>query len=214
MDTSTTVVTEREWPSGACSGSDEREPDERGGRKTRPDGKETRADGRAREPRRGVALRPDSMGRGWANQPPLSFEVREALGGRLGWGGVARFFFQACRGGGKISLAVCSQDAQKGMGQHREGDMAIPSLEGTHFILIQTDLSFGFLKALLDRPAAANGDHHLPERGLSRSKDQKVGHLSRLGPFRQAASDDQPAFPAGLLCPTELSLGPLEEALH
>jgi hypothetical protein len=88
-----TVVTEKGWPNGACSGSDERRLGEYGERTTRPIGRGRGVGERARGHRRGVALRTGSMGPGRASQPPLSLEVREALGRSMRWGGFPRFFF-------------------------------------------------------------------------------------------------------------------------
>lgn len=42
---------------------------------------------------------------------------------------------------------------EPGVGHHRQGDVSVPTVPETHFVLIQPRLSFALLNALLDRVA-------------------------------------------------------------
>ena len=48
---------------------------------------------------------------------------------------------------------------QAGMGQHGQGDVLVPALPFPHFILVQPNLPFGLLKALLDGPPGSRHPH-------------------------------------------------------
>src|SRR5258708_37245822 len=97
------------------------------------------------------------------------------------------------------------------MRKHTEGHVTVPSVPGTHLVLIQPDLSFGFLETLFHRPAAADGVNHLQQSRALGSKHQHVGQLRRFGSHLQAPSHDQPALPPTGLRLSQFDTCPIEE---
>jgi hypothetical protein len=53
---------------------------------------------------------------------------------------------------------------EEGVGEHREGDVAVPAVPAADLVLVQADFSFGGLEGLLDRPAGAGDPHQLAQR--------------------------------------------------
>src|SRR6266536_1065524 len=80
---------------------------------------------------------------------------------------------------------------QKRQGQHDQGDMAIPSQEAAHFVVIEPQV-FAILKIFFDAKASSqSGDFGL-QRGLGGSKDQVVG---QVWGGSDAATDEQAVPP-------------------
>lgn len=60
------------------------------------------------------------------------------------------------------------------MGEHGQGDVPVPAVVATHFVLAQTALVLGSLEALLDRPPAA-GDVAAERRAGLRDRYRILG---------------------------------------
>jgi hypothetical protein len=68
------------------------------------------------------------------------------------------------------------------VGEHREGDVPIPGVVATDWVVVEPDLGFGGLEALLDRPAGASYADEVLVGGVD-------GALYRTG--LTPASDDE-----------------------
>jgi hypothetical protein len=99
-------------------------------------------------------------------------------------------FFERLHGEGPRS-----HDRQQGQRPHGEGNMPIPARPAPHFIMIQSNITFGSFKTALDGPAGPGHPHDLGQRGLLPCKDDIGGQLRGRA---DAASHQQPAMPARL----------------
>ena len=120
------------------------------------------------------------------SEPAVDLEGRQT--GRFRW---RQAFFWGCRRG----AGLLPYHGQKGLRPHRQRDMAVPACPTAHLIVIQADLTFGRLEALLDRPACA---HHLGLR-VKRRDHWGIGTIRR-DLVRSAATtpEDHPALPSRL----------------
>src|SRR5258708_35286452 len=89
-----------------------------------------------------------------------------------------------------FSLLV-SKERQPGVSNHRERDVAIPTVILANFVLIQTCFAFGFFEHLLDAPAGTGNLSQNLRRCLCWSVRQIVGDLAVL----KASAQKQPLFP-------------------
>src|SRR6266487_2993656 len=111
--------------------------------------------------------------------------------------GTAKFIESKDRGSGGKAQSLEGDAAQKRQGQHDQGDMAIPSQEAAHFVVIQSEI-FAILKIFFNAPTTSqSGDFGL-QRGLGGSKDQIIG---QVWGGSDAATDEQrvPAIVSALL---------------
>jgi hypothetical protein len=92
---------------------------------------------------------------------------------------LARSLRQAHRLRSFFSLLPSLDAGQPGMGQQRQGDVALPTVPEAHFILIQARLPFGLFDALLDGVARGGHLHQGLKRGLGWSRGQVIGQLVR-----------------------------------
>ena len=72
-------------------------------------------------------------------------------------------------------------DRQIGVGQHRQGDVAVPALSPAYLVPIRSHLLLGLLEAFLHGPAAAVHLHQFAHCGSGRAKAHVIGQLIRLG---------------------------------
>jgi hypothetical protein len=125
----------------------------------------------------------------------------------VGLRGMLLFFFLGRIGKRQCCLALGAQHGEKGVREHTECDVTVPSLPRAHFILIEPDLPFGFLDALLDGPPTADGLYHVGQGRARAGKHQHVGQLRGLSSRGEAAPDDQPVLPA---CPVRIGIDELD----
>lgn len=98
-----------------------------------------------RAPRRG----PDQ---GDQQSPDLGHRERD----QLLWAGLRAPFFR-------------SNDAQQGMGEHRQGDMPAPAGVAADLVVIASGLALRGLEALLDRPPGPGDGDQLGQRDPGRA---------------------------------------------
>src|SRR4051794_14387289 len=60
-------------------------------------------------------------------------------------------------------LVFVGADGEKGVGEHRQGDVPVPGVVQTDLVVVQTDAAFSGFEAFLDRPAGANDPHEFTE---------------------------------------------------
>ena len=126
--------------------------------------------------------------------------------------GFPAFFLLICSPIFHRHLTLCSQDHQKGVSEHTQGDVTVPSLPRSHLILIQAHLSFALFKTLLHGPTRSNSSSHLAKVGPTGCKDEHIGQVSGLFSADQAPSNNQPSQPPLLLRLAELDTGPIKLA--
>src|SRR5579871_1294921 len=206
-----TVVNREEQQGDVERDSDERRLDE-------PDEKRTKRDGRNENV--GVfraGKRRAGEVRGWreeplrAREPPLEFERTQRLGRGVRQEELPRFFFGIFSLLVSEFLALCAQNDQKSVSEHREGDMTIPSLPRADLIVIQADLTFTLLKTLLHCPAGSDDLGEARKRGLSGRKNEDIGQLCRFLASKEAASNDQPTLPPLLARGSEFDPCPIKK---
>ena len=90
------------------------------------------------------------------------------------------------------------------MGVEGEGHEPIPRVIGPHLVLVEPDLLFALLEALLDRPALPRGRHHGVPPHRAEREHEVVGPLAGRG----MPPDEQGVVPSGLL-PRQGKQGPV-----
>src|SRR5438270_2641997 len=68
------------------------------------------------------------------------------------------------RVGGGVRPGVGGGDGEPGVGEHGEGDVAVPSVPEADLVVVEADLVLARLEALLDRPADADDGDQAGER--------------------------------------------------
>ena len=63
-----------------------------------------------------------------------------------------------------VFFSPCAQYDENRVGQHGQGDVAIPALPVAHFVMVQPALAFGSLEGLLDLPALSGHAYKRFER--------------------------------------------------
>ena len=146
--------------------------------------------------------------------PRVRLNASSVLEGEWGWEECSCFFSSGASESGTLCLAVGAQHGEKGVREHTERDVTVPSLPRADFILIESYLSFGFLDALFDGPATSDGLHHVGQGRARAGKHQHVGHLRGVSSRGEAAPDNQPVLPAcpGRLGFDEFDTRPVKEA--
>ena len=91
--------------------------------------------------------------------------------------------------------ATC--DGQERQGEHRQGDMAIPTRPMAYFILIQTDLRYAQFKTLFNRPTLSSNHDQRLQRRARRRKDDIIREFTIV----QTASHQQAMFDVRRLSP-------------
>src|SRR5712691_3769509 len=74
--------------------------------------------------------------------------------------------------------------------------MAVPSLPGSHFILVKPNITFPNLKTLLYCPSIPNNFNHRVQGDAHRSKDQDISSIRSFLPSFPVLSNDQIAAPS------------------
>ena len=97
---------------------------------------------------------------------------------------------------------------QIGVGQHREGDVAVPAGPGTDLVLVEADLALGGLETGLDRPARAGDPHQIGQCRAMGGVGEVEGELVRRG---HAAPEQQALLPAGRSVAATRQIGPVVE---
>src|SRR5713226_8742167 len=135
-------------------------------------------------------------------------------------GGFPSFFFRRLLCLWHEHLTLGSQDHQKGVSKYTQGNVTVPSLPGSHFIVIQANLSFALFKTLLYGPTPSNRLSHFGKRRPTGCKDEHIGQLSGFFSRNETASNHQISLPPILLrlaqfnaCPIKLarSLAPIAD---
>ena len=63
-------------------------------------------------------------------------------------------------------------DGEVGVGEHREGDVAVPRVEATDLVVVEPDLGLRGLEAFLDRPPGAGDPDEVVAGGAGRAGAQ------------------------------------------
>ena len=82
-----------------------------------------------------------------------------------------------------------AERGEVGVGQHGQGDVAVPAGPGADLVLVEADLALGGLEAGLDRPARAGDLDEVGECGAVGGVGEVEGELVGLG---DAAPDQRP----------------------
>ena len=88
-----------------------------------------------------------------------------------------------------------------GEGKHDERDMAMPAMPGPGLVVIETELVFGSLEAVLDRPTAALNADERVDRSSCRAPCGEVGEIS----ISDIAPDQQAACPQAMILLIEIA---------
>ena len=91
------------------------------------------------------------------------------------------------------------------MGVERQGHEPVPRVIRPHLVLVEANLLFALLEALLDGPALSGGRHDGVPPNRAERKDEIVGPLAR----RRMPPDEQGVVASGLLLPREGKQGPV-----
>src|SRR6202051_5018499 len=83
-------------------------------------------------------------------------------------------YFEFCRGSafrffGRRRIGAMADHRHHGEGEHHQGNVAMPPMPGSALVVIEPELVFGGLKAVLDRP-------RWPSTATSVSMDVPAGH--------------------------------------
>ena len=104
-------------------------------------------------------------------------------------GVVGRLAVVGCRRGGDARLGGGCGDGEPGVGEHGEGDVAVPGMPEADLVVVEADLVLGRLEALLDGPANADDGDQLIERGVGLRVADEVGELGGVG---EGTPDEEP----------------------
>src|SRR3954463_7210352 len=88
---------------------------------------------------------------------------------------------------------VGGQPGQEGCSRHAQAHMPVPPMPGARLTMVETEIVFGALKALLNRPAQPRRARQFAQRDANRRKGKIVGPLVGLAP---AAPDQEPVLEA------------------
>ena len=109
-----------------------------------------------------------------------------------------------------LGVGVAPGDFQIGMGQQREGDVAIPGRPLAHLVVVEAHRAFGVLEAGLDRPAHPGDADHRRHRRVCWPKDAVVGDLGRVA---ERAPRQQPVGRPWRALVGQLDAGPVVQPL-
>src|SRR3954466_15704748 len=73
-----------------------------------------------------------------------------------------------------------AQDGQIGQGEHRQGDVSVPTGPGADLVLVEPDLALGRLEALLSGPARPRHSHEIGQRRSGRGRGEIERQLMLL----------------------------------
>src|SRR5579859_1883553 len=88
-----------------------------------------------------------------------------------------------------LRIGLDPQSHQECMSQECKRHKAVPSAKPSHFILIQSDFSFGLFIAFFDPPSAAGYPHQFDKRGLGWTIRSVICPLARI---EETAADEHP----------------------
>src|SRR5437867_1738544 len=77
-------------------------------------------------------------------------------------------------GGPEVFFRTQAFQAEEGEGQHRERDVVVPALPTTAFVVVQSELVFELLVALLDPPADLGDAYEARQVGRWREAGKPV----------------------------------------
>src|SRR6266487_4430982 len=104
-------------------------------------------------------------------------------------------FFERCR------ISAMADRRHHGEGEHHQGNVAMPAMPGSALIVIEPELVFRGLKAVLDRPAMAFDRHQHFDRCSHCTPSGEEGEIA----IGDVATDQQTARPQTLICAVEFS---------
>ena len=90
--------------------------------------------------------------------------------------------------------ALGTEDSKEGVSETGEGNVAIPALERTEFIIGEADFLFGHFKGLFNLPTGTGDLHQFVERCSGGSKAEVWGEVIGFG---TGATDEKETFEAG-----------------
>src|SRR6266480_328453 len=124
---------------------------------------------------------------------------------RISWidqrisGGVVAFWLFSEFGGsfffGRWRIGAMADRRHHGEGEHHQGNVAMPSMPGSALVVIEPELVFRGLKAVLDRPAMAFDRHQHFDRCSHWTPSGEEGEIA----IGDVATDQQTARPQTLI---------------
>src|SRR6516162_3878597 len=90
---------------------------------------------------------------------------------------------------GRRLVGLMWDGSHHGEGEHAERDVTMPAVPGSGFVVVEPELVFGCLEAILDRPAMALDADQGLDRSPCRTPGGEVGEIavSDITPDQQAS---------------------------
>src|SRR5271155_261653 len=79
---------------------------------------------------------------------------------------------------GRRLVGLVLDGSHHGEGEHDERDVTMPAVPGSGFVVVEPELVFGCLEAVLDRPAMALDADQGLDRGPCRTPGGEVGEIA------------------------------------
>src|SRR5208282_3315136 len=95
---------------------------------------------------------------------------------------------------GRWLVGLMLDGSHHGEGEHNERDVTMPAVPGSGFVVVESELVFGCLEAILDRPAMALDADQGFDRSPCRTPGGKVGEIA----VGDIAADQQASCPKDL----------------
>ena len=112
----------------------------------------------------------------------------------MSWRCARRGFF------GRRLVGLMLDGSHHGKGEHDERDVTMPAVPGSGFVVVEPELVFGCLEAILDRPAMALDADQGLDRSPCRTPGGEVGEIAvgDITPDQQASCPKDLAVMVGL----------------
>src|SRR5271166_1090431 len=96
---------------------------------------------------------------------------------------------------GRRLVGLMLDGGHHGEGEHDERDVTMPAVPGSGFVVVEPELVFGGLEAVLDRPAMALDADQSLDRSPCRTPGGEVGEIAvgDITPDQQAPCPKDPA---------------------
>src|SRR6266480_2655137 len=127
-------------------------------------------------------------------RPVMSPGGRYVLGGLNGCPQARGPLFTGASGDrwqGRGAVGGRGGDGQEGVGQHREGDVAVPGAVAADLVVIEPGLVLGLCEAVLDRPPGPGHRGQFRQRGARRCRAQEERQFQLAFRVRRQGPADQ-----------------------